>query len=108
MSNVKICAKCIQPNTRPGIYFSQESICGACLWEEEKNKINWNERIKELRNIVEDAKDKKATYITLMGVTEAKKIKALLFSTLRKEIEQFPSDLTVLNNLVSYIYQRNY
>lgn len=60
------------------------------------------------KTIGKDAKDKKATYITLMGVTEAKRIKALLFSTLRKEIEQFPSDLTVLNNLVSYIYQRNY
>ena len=72
MSNVKICAKCIQPNTRPGIYFSQESICGACLWEEEKNKINWNERIKELRNIVEDAKDKKADYDCVIGVSGGK------------------------------------
>ena len=72
MSNVKICAKCIQPNTRPGIYFSQESICGACLWEEEKNKINWNERMKELRNIVEDAKDKKADYDCVIGVSGGK------------------------------------
>jgi len=72
MSNVKICAKCIQPNTRPGIYFSQESICGACLWEEEKNKINWNERIKELKGIVEIAKNKKADYDCVIGVSGGK------------------------------------
>jgi len=72
MSNVKICAKCIQPNTRPGIYFSQESICGACLWEEEKNEINWNERIKELKKIVEIAKNKKADYDCVIGVSGGK------------------------------------
>ena len=72
MSNVKICAKCIQPNTRPGIYFSQESICGACLWEEEKNKINWNERMKELKGIVEIAKNKKADYDCVIGVSGGK------------------------------------
>ena len=72
MSNVKICTKCIQPNTRPGIYFSQESICGACLWEEEKNKINWNERIKELKGIVEIAKNKKADYDCVIGVSGGK------------------------------------
>ena len=70
--NLKICSKCIQPNTRPGIFFNKESICGACLWEEEKNKINWNERIKELRNIVEDAKDKKADYDCVIGVSGGK------------------------------------
>ena len=72
MANVRICAKCIQPNTRPGIYFSQESICGACLWEEEKNKINWNERIKELKEIVEIAKNKKADYDCVIGVSGGK------------------------------------
>ena len=72
MSNVKICAKCIQPNTRPGIFFSQESICGACLWEEEKNKINWSERIKELKEIVEIAKNKKADYDCVIGVSGGK------------------------------------
>jgi len=72
MSNVKICAKCIQPNTRPGIFFSQESICGACLWEEEKNKINWSKRIEELKEIVEIAKNKKADYDCVIGVSGGK------------------------------------
>lgn len=70
--DLKICRKCIQPNTRPGIFFNEESICGACLWEEEKNKINWNERIKQLKNIVEVAKDKKADYDCVIGVSGGK------------------------------------
>ena len=38
---MKICKICIQPDTRPGIYFDDQGICGACLWEEEKKEINW-------------------------------------------------------------------
>jgi len=52
---MKICKKCIQPDTRPGIYFNH-GICGACIWEEEKRKINWKEREKELQEIAEWAK----------------------------------------------------
>ena len=70
--NLKICSKCIQPNTRPGIFFNKESICGACLWEEEKNKINWNERMKELKGIIEIAKNKKADYDCVIGVSGGK------------------------------------
>ena len=70
--NLKICSKCIQPNTRPGIFFNEESICGACLWEEEKNKINWNERMKELKGIIEIAKNKKADYDCVIGVSGGK------------------------------------
>ncbi len=47
---MKICKKCIQPDTRPGIYF-ENGICGACIWEEEKKKIDWNERKKELQEM---------------------------------------------------------
>ena len=35
--HLKICKKCIQPNTRPGVFFDENQICGACLWYEEKN-----------------------------------------------------------------------
>jgi len=36
---MKICRRCIQPDSRPGIYFDENGICGACLWEEEKKII---------------------------------------------------------------------
>ena len=36
---MKICRRCIQPDSRPGIYFDENGMCGACLWEEEKNNL---------------------------------------------------------------------
>ena len=65
---MRICTKCIQPDTRPGVFFNEESVCGACLWEDEKKKIDWAERKKELEIVVNDAKKSNAVYIGDMFV----------------------------------------
>ena len=52
---MKICKRCIQPDTRPNIYFNKDGVCGACIWElDEKVKIDWEKREKELQEIVND------------------------------------------------------
>ena len=70
---MKICKKCIQPDTRPGIYFNKDNICGACLWEKEKKKINWNVREKKLLEIANFAKKRtKSNYDCVIGVSGGK------------------------------------
>ena len=54
---MRICKECIQPDTRPGIFFNEEGVCGACLWEHEKKELNWNERESELIKILENNKN---------------------------------------------------
>ena len=70
---MKICKICIQPDTRPGIYFDDQGICGACLWEEEKKEINWESREKELEDIAEWAKKTaNGNYDCAIGVSGGK------------------------------------
>ena len=70
---MEICTNCIQPNTRPGIYFNEEGVCGACLWGEEKNKIDWDLRCKELQDIALWAKkNSKGNYDCTIGVSGGK------------------------------------
>lgn len=70
---MKICKKCIQPDTRPGIYFDNSGICGACLWEKEKEKIDWDSRRKELEEIASWAKDTTSSnYDCAIGVSGGK------------------------------------
>ena len=70
---LKICKNCIQPDTRPGIYFDQNGICGACLWNQEKNQINWLEREKELSQIAQWAKESvRGNYDCGIGVSGGK------------------------------------
>lgn len=70
---MKICKKCIQPDTRPGIFFDENGVCGACIWNEEKLKINWNERENELQGISNWAKKtSKSNYDCVVGISGGK------------------------------------
>ena len=69
---MRICKECIQPDTRPGIFFNEEGVCGACLWEHEKKGLNWNERESELIKILEKGKTKNALYDCAVGVSGGK------------------------------------
>ena len=74
---MKVCKKCVQPNTRPNIYFNEEGVCGACLYQEETEKnIDWGKREKELKKIAEEAKEKakenNSNYDCVIGVSGGK------------------------------------
>ena len=70
---MRICNRCIQPDTRPGIYFDDQGVCGACLWEAKKKEIDWESREKELRDIAEWAKKTtKSNYDCVIGVSGGK------------------------------------
>lgn len=70
---MRYCTRCVQPDTRPGIFFNEEGVCGACLWEDEKNLIDWKKREAELQALADEAKRKaKGTYECIVGVSGGK------------------------------------
>lgn len=72
---MKFCTKCVQPDSRPGIYFNDEGICGACLYQDDVEKnIDWPKREKELKKIAVWAKKKgkKNNYDCVIGVSGGK------------------------------------
>ena len=70
---MRICKKCIQIDSRPNIYFDEEGVCGACIWEEEKKGINWKTRENELQEIADWAKNtSKSGYDCVIGVSGGK------------------------------------
>ena len=70
---MRVCNRCIQPDTRPGIYFDDQGVCGACLWEEKKKEINWKSREKELQDIAKWAKKTtESNYDCVIGVSGGK------------------------------------
>lgn len=69
------CRKCVQPDTRPKIYFNEHGVCGACLWKDEKKSIDWDNRREELAGIAAWAKaagQARGTYDCLLGVSGGK------------------------------------
>ena len=49
---MKYCKKCLQTDTRPGIKFDDYGICPACNYQASLQQVDWNERRKELDNLV--------------------------------------------------------
>jgi len=68
------CARCCQPDTRPKIVF-KDGVCGACLWEDEKERIDWKGRRIALHMLAHKAKEKaekRGTYDCAIGVSGGK------------------------------------
>lgn len=57
-SNLRYCVRCCMPETQEGITFDEMGICQACQSQEQKIHIDWVEREKLLRKILEGAKAK--------------------------------------------------
>ncbi|OJI07357.1 hypothetical protein BK004_01335 [bacterium CG10_46_32] len=50
---MRVCKKCIQPDTRPGIRFDEKGVCPPCRFSEVHEKINWKKRRTELEKLAD-------------------------------------------------------
>lgn len=55
---LKYCVRCCIPETQEGVKFDEMGICQACQSSEQKIHINWVEREKHLRKILDGVKSK--------------------------------------------------
>ncbi len=55
---LQYCVRCCMPETQEGVLFDDLGVCQACQSSEQKIHINWAEREKILRTILDDAKAK--------------------------------------------------
>lgn len=48
------CQRCIQPDTRPGIFFDGQGVCGPCRYFESLEKVDWKVRGRQIKEIAKD------------------------------------------------------
>lgn len=71
--NLQYCKRCCMPETTEGIKFDEMGICQACQSAEQKIHINWADREKEFREILERYKNKnKDNYDCVIGISGGK------------------------------------
>ena len=70
----KYCTKCVMPNTKPDLHFNTQGVCDACHSAEKKhNKINWQARKKEFKQIIEKYRRKDSSnYDCLIPISGGK------------------------------------
>lgn len=50
---IRYCKKCLFPETKPDLHFTDEDVCSACVASESKDKgIDWNQREKDFNTII--------------------------------------------------------
>lgn len=69
---MRYCQRCIQPDTRPGLFLDNVGICSACRAYEERMSVDWPKRENELLKIAEAAKEKANNYDCVVGVSGGK------------------------------------
>ena len=56
--HIQYCTRCCVPATQEGVTFDEVGVCTACRSSEEKMHIDWAERERELKRILDDAQAK--------------------------------------------------
>ncbi len=59
---MKYCKRCVMPDTRPGIVFDSEGVCRPCRVADERKKIDWDKRYKELEALCDKYRGKNGNY----------------------------------------------
>jgi len=69
---MKICTKCVMPDTKPDLHFNEEGVCDACLSQTSKDyEIDWDARKEEFLQLVKKHKKHK-DYDCIIGVSGGK------------------------------------
>lgn len=50
---MKYCSKCVLPETHETIIFDENGVCNVCLNNETKNKISWDKKLVEFKDLIE-------------------------------------------------------
>ena len=71
--DLQYCTRCCFPSTADGLAFDEMGICQPCRSSEQKIHINWVDREKKLRNILEKSKGKsKSGYDVMVPISGGK------------------------------------
>lgn len=50
---LRYCKRCVMPDTKPDLYFDEEGICSACRSYENRRQVDWDQRKRQLRTILD-------------------------------------------------------
>ena len=70
---VKFCSNCVVSNQRPRTKLNDEGVCAPCVWSFEKDfLINWEDREKELIELLDRHRSKDGNFDVVVQVVEVK------------------------------------
>lgn len=107
---MKWCKNCLNTSTRPRIQFDENGICNACIWADEKKKLDWGLRKKILKDIVKKIKKEKNQFDVVIPVSGGKDGSYVTYN-LKKKYNLNPLCVTVhppLRTELGYLNLENF
>ena len=49
---LRYCKRCVMPDSKPDLQFDDSGVCSACLAFERRAEVDWDERLRELREVL--------------------------------------------------------
>lgn len=59
--SIRYCTRCVMPDTKPDLSFDSEGVCNACRNYENRKAIDYNQRMDELKSILDKYRSKDGT-----------------------------------------------
>jgi N-acetyl sugar amidotransferase len=70
---MKYCQRCLQPDTRPNTQFTKAGICPACIYRDELQQVDWEERYEILLDLLKQRPRLSGQYFDcIIGVSGGK------------------------------------
>lgn len=69
---MKYCIRCVMPSTKPDLHIDEEGVCNACRAYENRIKIDWDVRKKELSTILEKYRNSNSNWDCIVPVSGGK------------------------------------
>lgn len=100
------CSNCLTMSTRPRITFDERGWCNACVWTEKKKTLQWDEREKELVNLLDKQRRSDGRFDCLVPVSGGKDGSYVAYN-LKHKYGMNPLALTVTPALALELGDRN-
>lgn len=91
---MRYCKSCTMPDTRPGIVFNWEGVCGACSNHNKRDSINWYKREAELMELCNKYRRNDGKWDCIIPVSGGKDSTFLVY-VMVKEMNMNPLLVTV-------------
>jgi N-acetyl sugar amidotransferase len=103
---IRYCTRCVMPETKPDILFDDHGVCSACRNFERRVEVDWDARMRELREILERYRSPdRSNYDCIIPVSGGKDS---TYQTIRMlELGMNPLCVTATTDKLSEIGRRN-
>ena len=102
---MKRCSVCVTPETRPRVEFDKNGTCNACLWHEQKQKIDWDKRWKDLESICD--KYRKKTKFDVIVPCSGGKDGSYIAHRMKHDLGMHPLCVTFKPQLQTWLGRQN-